>query len=526
MMKNIEIKITKSTRYVDIENETQKVGNEGENLQSNLIFSFTDSFVDGQARLEYTIDGESRYVTLDKIGETYQTPVKSEMTKKGAVDMQLVITEGTEENEIPKFKSNVFYLPYGSSINAEVEQPEEYEEWIDVANTKLNQVDNLDIELQDNILTITKKDGTTKTENVKGDKGDKGDAGSIKFIIVSELPSEDIDESAIYMIPAGETSEGNTYIEYIYVNGAWESLGSASVNVDMADYPTREEMNGAINEVMNGTIKELTDAKIYLQNLDAGVYKLNGVTEIYYNNSSTYPGVNGTNAILIVSEKSGKRVGYLFLTGTIAVMTSTSLNTYTNNKILTMNNITEFTPTSDYNPVHKKYVDEAIANNSGTIYEVQLNSIKLNSSTTNKFGLDDTDKNKLSELLTKICSDSVGYPIIIVRTENKFMFTMISDYDLTSEPNSLSFWGYYNYPNMSRTNYGVNYYQLSITGICSWNNGVCTISSCSANRENYQYLSKTNTLTYNPTGNYHPATKKYVDDAIATLKAELSGGTE
>ena len=191
-----------------------------------------------------------------------------------------------------------------------------------------------------------------------------------------------------------------------------------------------------------------------------------------------------------------------------------------------MNNITEFTPTSDYNPVHKKYVDEAIANNSGTIYEVQLNSIDLNSSNRNSFTLNETDRNKLSELLTKIASDSVGFPIIIVRTANKFMFTMISDYDLTSEPNSLSFWGYYNYPNMSRTNFGVNYYQLSITGNCSWNNGVCTISSCSANRENYQYLSKTNTLTYNPTGNYHPATKKYVDDAITALKAELTGGTE
>ena len=184
MMKNIEIKITKSTRYVDIENETQKVGNEGENLQTNLIFSFTDSFVEGQARLEYIIDGESRYVILDKIGETYQTPIKSEMTKKGAVDMQLVITEGIDENEIPKFKSNIFYLPYGNSINAEIEQPEEYEEWIDIANTKLNQVDNLDINLENNILTITKKDGTTKVENVKGDKGEKGDAGSVKFIVL------------------------------------------------------------------------------------------------------------------------------------------------------------------------------------------------------------------------------------------------------------------------------------------------------------------------------------------------------
>jgi hypothetical protein len=181
-MKNIEIKITKSTRYVDIENETQKVGNEGENLQSNLIFSFTDSFVDGQARLEYTIDGESRYAILNKIGETYQTPVKAEMTKKGAVDMQLVITEGTDETEIPKFKSNVFYLPYGNSINAEIEQPEEYEEWIDIANTKLNQVDKLE-EILQCILEV-----------IQGREPDKLTISKIEELIVSYFENKTIEE--------------------------------------------------------------------------------------------------------------------------------------------------------------------------------------------------------------------------------------------------------------------------------------------------------------------------------------------
>lgn len=38
-------------------------------------------------------------------------------------------------------------------------------------------------------------------------------------------------------------------------------------------------------------------------------------------------------------------------------------------------------------------------------------------------------------------------------------------------------------------------------------------------------LTKTNMSPYSPTSNYHPATKKYVDDAIAALKEELAGGT-
>ena len=171
-MKDIKIKITKSTRYVDFENDNEKVGNVGENLQTMLVFSFTDEFVNGQARLEYTINGESQYVFMEKVGETYQTPVTSQLAQCGSVDLQLVITEGTDENEIPKFKSNVFYLPFGKSINAEIEQPEEYEEWIDTANTKLNQVDNVDIDITTiNEVTkveITRKDGTKKEATVNG----------------------------------------------------------------------------------------------------------------------------------------------------------------------------------------------------------------------------------------------------------------------------------------------------------------------------------------------------------------------
>lgn len=135
-MKNIEIKINYETRMVDLSKTI--IGNDGENLQGNLIFSFTDRFVNGQGRLEYEIDAEKRYAILEKIDENYIIPIKSVMTKRGQIDMQLVITEGTNENEIPIFKSNIFYLTCNASINAEIEQPDGYELWIDNANALLN----------------------------------------------------------------------------------------------------------------------------------------------------------------------------------------------------------------------------------------------------------------------------------------------------------------------------------------------------------------------------------------------------
>lgn len=39
------------------------------------------------------------------------------------------------------------------------------------------------------------------------------------------------------------------------------------------------------------------------------------------------------------------------------------------------------------------------------------------------------------------------------------------------------------------------------------------------------YLSKTNTTEYTPTANYHPATKKYVDDSITTNITNVLNGS-
>ena len=186
-MKDIEIKISKETRQVDLSKYV--IGNDAENLQGNIVFTFTDEFVIGQARLEYETSDTKAYLPLIQEEETYKMPIKSVITKQGQIYMQLVITEGIDEEEIPIFKSNVFYVVVNESINAEIEQPDEYQTWIEIANTKLNQIDNLNIEVEkvDNVstLTITKKDGTTNSvEILDGEKGEKGDCNFATFDII------------------------------------------------------------------------------------------------------------------------------------------------------------------------------------------------------------------------------------------------------------------------------------------------------------------------------------------------------
>ncbi len=86
--------------------------------------------------------------------------------------------------------------------------------------------------------------------------GDKGDAGVVKFIVVNELPTENI-ENAIYLIPSVDTEDDNSFEEYIYVDGAWEKIGSASVAVNLdeyvkfTDYATKEKA-GVVRVSTNG----------------------------------------------------------------------------------------------------------------------------------------------------------------------------------------------------------------------------------------------------------------------------------
>lgn len=172
-MEDINIKINRENRTV-IANK-YCIGNDGENLQGNIVFSF-DEFVNGQARLEYVIKGAKAYQMLEKDEETYKIPIKKVLTKEGTIDMQLVITIGTDETETSVFKSNIFSMFCDRSINSEIEQPDEYLTWIEVANTKLNEIDEALTEINEIKDYATEQADyakeTSDTLNLKLEKGE------------------------------------------------------------------------------------------------------------------------------------------------------------------------------------------------------------------------------------------------------------------------------------------------------------------------------------------------------------------
>lgn len=65
--------------------------------------------------------------------------------------------------------------------------------------------------------------------------------------VVQTLPTTDISETTIYLVPAEKTGSRDLYSEYIYVNNAWEMLGVQRIDLD--NYYTKSEIDAMIGDI-------------------------------------------------------------------------------------------------------------------------------------------------------------------------------------------------------------------------------------------------------------------------------------
>lgn len=244
MMKDVIIKIDQNSM---VYKQETVLGISYENLQGKIIFKFLGTFPKGTAYLEYERDTEKGYLQMNQVGEEYQLEIKSSLlTKEGRIYLQLRVTEDATPEGIPVFKSNKFYLEVKEAINATTEIPDEYPEWIDTANEKIKEMDNLNItteRVEDgvDIVLTDKKGNTTRTEvkdGAPGPQGPQGEPGAVKMQVVDTLP--DVGETdTIYLLKKEKLGVQNLYDEYVYTNSSWEHIGDTSV--DLSDYYTKEE---------------------------------------------------------------------------------------------------------------------------------------------------------------------------------------------------------------------------------------------------------------------------------------------
>lgn len=291
--------------------------NEREIDISKCVFEFHEDITNDYVKEAYfTLNNQ----TYKQIIINNECSFPSEvLEKQGTVEIGVVAYLVENEEEIKRYNPSPAYFNtwQGSLKEAQNSEPitpsemeqfeQQLQEGLNSISTAVENVEKLDVDVAKTdgttTIEITKQDGSKKTAYVNDGangiglnynwdgtslgvkredeinynytnlKGDKGDAGAIKFEIVMALPTEDIKEDTIYLVPITPDTQDNNYEEYIYVNGEWELLGKIGVHVDLSNYYTKTESDNRY--LQNSKIVILTQAEYdALETKDATVYYL------------------------------------------------------------------------------------------------------------------------------------------------------------------------------------------------------------------------------------------------------------
>lgn len=88
--------------------------------------------------------------------------------------------------------------------------------------------------------------------------------------IMDSLPTENINEHTLYLVPASDGISSNGYLEYIYINGGWECVGSTVIDFsmigDVSQLTTEDKTTlvAAINEVFASSNTAINETKNYV----------------------------------------------------------------------------------------------------------------------------------------------------------------------------------------------------------------------------------------------------------------------
>lgn len=131
-------------------------------------------------------------VVFGKLLDNDILTLTSEITQYSELDLSIEFFDNSN-NIIAR--TSKMHLVIEDSIVCEDVSPDEpkvviLNELIEKVNKGIEQVDNLDIDIKNTTVTIVKKDGSTKSVNVKGDKGEKGDTGNSGVHLGTEEPTD------------------------------------------------------------------------------------------------------------------------------------------------------------------------------------------------------------------------------------------------------------------------------------------------------------------------------------------------
>lgn len=104
-----------------------------------------------------------------------------------------------------------------------------------------DKVDDISTKVSDISTKIIKKGSLGTINGQSIENGNNVTIDLTLFKVVDQLPTTDIDVNKIYLLPNPGGQDGNTYIEYMYINGKWEVVGEYKSEMSLDNYYTKED---------------------------------------------------------------------------------------------------------------------------------------------------------------------------------------------------------------------------------------------------------------------------------------------
>lgn len=183
-----------------------------------------------------------------------------------------------------------------------------------------------------------------------------------------------------------------------------------------------------------------------------------------------------------------------------------------------------------------EYVDEAIANNvpeidlteyATTEYVddenkglVILNNFNLGRSPGNGYGI--VDETTLNKILNGILKERNYPPAILANNGSRSILFTLNSTSTSNDYKTFNYRGLHLLAEKTNT-YEIHTLTFRINGMGYRDSDTKTISNVSTSFSHInRSLNTDNTISYTPTADYNPATKKYVDDAVAAVNSSSS----
>lgn len=381
-------------------------------------------------------------------------------------------------------------------------------------------------------------------KNLKGQKGDKGDIGKTgekgdtgaagkdgkNFTILGYKDSLEQLQTDVPSPAQGDAYGVGTvepYKLYIYdTTKGWVANGTigGGTSVDVVDNLTTGDADKALSANMG---KKLNESKIDDAPKDGSPYmRKNGAWSAYTQIEEVYtfaPTISGNKITqedyngLKAAIEAGKIIAYgqqgmndnyvttlsasmedairlmTFAGDSFQVFTVTPDLTFTaeNEYLILKNNTVEYEVIGDYNPAHKKYVDEAVVANSYKVLPIEI--------------LEITQDMASDDIFAKLGGKSAYLDFVKNTSTNSIIRVEGGALCVASM--------------ISYTNDNTNTLDIQTLGLSASQYIRITVSGGTASALTAKYifvnesdvLKKNNTTVYVPTQNYHPATKNYVD---------------